>query len=76
MNLFKIKIPKNNAQKVTEVESFTVKWQVLTRGWSCDTSTKTMYKVFVNKKDAKRFRKKFVSVSHRYYLTKYHLYTA
>ena len=53
-NLFKIKIPKDNAQEVTELESYTVSWSVLT-GWS--NNTKCYNKCFVKIEDAKEFRK-------------------
>lgn len=32
LNTFKTKIPKDNQQEVTELKSFTVKWQIKT-GW-------------------------------------------
>lgn len=53
MNIFKIFIPKNNAQTVEELESFTISWQVKT-GWS--DSVKTQHKVFIKKDDAKEFQ--------------------
>jgi len=55
MSLFrKIFIPKEAAQEVEELISYTVKWEVKT-GW-CD-STKVAHKVFVNNDDAKEFEK-------------------
>jgi hypothetical protein len=54
MNLFKILIPKEKAQEITEMESFSVTWWVKT-GWSDDTER--MAKVFINKAEAKEFRK-------------------
>lgn len=54
MNLFKILIPKEKAQEVTELESYTVTWYVKT-GWS--DSTRRQAKVFIKKEDAKEFEK-------------------
>ena len=54
MNLFKILIPKEKAQEITEMESFSVTWWVKT-GWSDDT--KRSAKVFIDKDEAKEFEK-------------------
>lgn len=54
MNIFKIFIPKDNAQEINELESWTVTWNVLS-GWS--GSVKVHSKVFVDKKHAKEFEK-------------------
>ena len=54
MNLFKILIPKEKAQEVTEMESFIVTWWVKT-GWSNDN--KISAKVFIDKDNAKEFEK-------------------
>jgi hypothetical protein len=50
----KIEIPKDNAQTVEVVQSFTVSWQIKT-GWGGDV--KTYHKVFVSKTDANEFVK-------------------
>lgn len=52
MNLIKLFLPKEKIKVVTEVESWTVSWQVRT-GWS--NNTKVQYKVFINEKDAEMF---------------------
>lgn len=57
MNLFKLLIPKDKAQTVTEFESWTVSWKVKT-GWSDDT--KQMTKVFIKDDEAKEFEKQLV----------------
>lgn len=57
MNLFKLFIPKEKAQVVTELESWTVTWYVKT-GWSDDT--KRAAKVFVKNEDAKEFEKQLI----------------
>ena len=54
MNLFKILIPKEKAQEITEIESFSVTWFVKT-GWA--DSTKRQAKVFIDKTEAKEFEK-------------------
>lgn len=54
MNLFKILIPKEKAQEITEMESFSVTWWVKT-GWS--DNTKRGAKVFIDKDEAKEFEK-------------------
>ncbi len=54
MNLFKLFIPKEKAQVVTELESWSVTWYVKT-GWSNDTKRST--KVFIKIEDAKEFEK-------------------
>jgi len=54
MNLFKIFIPKDKAQEVTELESYTVTWKVL-EGWH---NAKIIYhEVFIYKDDAEEFKK-------------------
>lgn len=54
MNLFKLFIPRENAQEVTELESWTVTWYVKT-GWL--DATKRQSKVFVKESDAKEFER-------------------
>lgn len=54
MNLLKLFIPKEKAQTVTELESWTVTWYVKT-GWSDDT--KRQAKVFINESEALEFKK-------------------
>lgn len=57
MNLFKLFIPKENQQIVTELESWTVTWEYKT-GWSDATKIKT--KVFIKKEDALEFEKQLI----------------
>jgi hypothetical protein len=54
MNIFKLFIPKEKAQVVTELESWTVSWETKT-GWSGNTNKKS--KVFIKQADAKEFEK-------------------
>ena len=54
MNLFKILIPKDNAQEVTEVESYTVKQ--CTQGLTYSSEI-VNHKSFINKVDAKEYEK-------------------
>lgn len=49
-----ILIPEDNAQEVTELESFTVQWEIKT-GWS--NATERYYKCIINEKDALEFKK-------------------
>lgn len=58
MNLFKILIPKEKAQEVTELESWTVKWEIQGNGYSM---VKVQYKSFIKKQDAKEFEKQLKS---------------
>jgi hypothetical protein len=53
-NLFKVKIPKDNAQEITELESWSVTWYVKT-GWGNDTLRSA--KSFIKDEDAKEFEK-------------------
>ena len=54
MKLFKILIPKEKSQEVTELESYTVTWYVKI-GWS--DSTRRQAKVFIKEEEAKEFEK-------------------
>ena len=55
LNIFKIKIPKENAQEVTELESWTVSWMVATSiRWG---EGQTYNKAFIKEADAKEFQK-------------------
>lgn len=55
MNLFKLLIPKDKAQVVTELESWTVKWEVATSlRWG---QSQVYHKVFVKENEAKEFKK-------------------
>jgi hypothetical protein len=54
MNIFKIKIPKENQQEITELQSYTVSWEIKT-GWSGDSEE--YHKVIIDEKEAKEFRK-------------------
>jgi len=49
-----ILIPKDNAQEVTVLESWTVSWEIKT-GWS--NATEKFYKCFVDEEEAKEFKK-------------------
>lgn len=54
MNLFKLLIPKEKMQEVTELESWTVTWKYK-EGWSNANVVKS--KVFIKNADAIEFRK-------------------
>jgi hypothetical protein len=53
-NIFKLLIPKDKAQTVTVLQSWTVQWEVL-EGWGDDVDI--YHKSFVDKKDAQEFEK-------------------
>ena len=58
MNIFKIFIPKENAQEVTELESWTVSWKVATHlRWG---EAKVFNKAFIDKDDANEFEKQLI----------------
>lgn len=53
-----INIPKDNAQEVTELESWTVSWRVSSSlRWS---TTEVFNKVFIKKSDAEEFKKQLI----------------
>ena len=54
MNIFKIFIPKEKAQEVTELESWTVSWKVYINGWGVP---ETHNKVFIKESEANEFKK-------------------
>ena len=54
MNIFKILIPKDKAQEVTELESYTLKWDIQGNGYN-DRNVK--YKSFIKKEDAQEYEK-------------------
>lgn len=54
MNFFKRLIPKDHVTPVTELESWTVRWQFKT-GWSNDV--KVMHKVLIKEADAVEYEK-------------------
>ena len=55
MNLFKLFIPKEKAQVITELESWTVKWEVATSlRWG---DSEVFNKAFIKEADAKEFKK-------------------
>ena len=55
MNLLKLFIPKENVQTVTELESWTVSWEVATSiRWG---QAKVFNKAFIKEADAKEFKK-------------------
>ena len=53
----KISIPKENAQEVETIDSYTVSWDIKT-GWS--GTIRTLNKVFINRSDAKEFKKQLI----------------
>lgn len=55
MNLFKILIPKDGGQEVTELESWKVSWKVVTDFNFGYTTVK--YKCFIKEDEAKEFKK-------------------
>lgn len=57
MNIFKLFIPKENAQTVEELESYSVSWKYKT-GWS--DSVEERHKVFIKKSDAEEFEKQLI----------------
>jgi len=57
MNIFKLLIPKEKAQTVTELESWSVTWYVKS-GWSDNTIRYS--KVFIKESDANEFQKQLV----------------
>ena len=58
MNFLKqLFIPKDKAQTVTELESYTVTWKFKT-GWGNDTETK--HKVFVKRDEAEEFERQLI----------------
>ena len=54
MNLFKLFIPKEKAQTVTELESWSVEWHVRANGYN---STNRHAKTFIKEEDAQEFQK-------------------
>lgn len=55
MNVFKIFIPKEKVQIITELESWTVSWQVATSlKWG---ESKVFNKCFIKEVEAKEFKK-------------------
>ena len=58
MNIFKIFIPKDNAQQITELESWTLKWEIQGNGYE---TVKVFHKSFIYKKDAEEFEKQLKS---------------
>ncbi len=54
-NIFKRLIPKENAQEVTELESWTVSWKVATEiRWG---TPQVFNKAFITEADAREYRK-------------------
>ena len=60
MKLFKRLIPKENAQEVTELQSWTLKWEI-----QGDTymEVKTFFKTFITVEEAKEYEKQLKSSS-------------
>ena len=56
--LFKVLIPKEDAQEVTELESWTLKWEIQGNGY-CEVTTK--YKSFIKIADAEEYVKQLES---------------
>lgn len=54
----KVKIPKENAQEVTELKSYTLKWEI--QGDYYNT-VKTFHKSFIKKEDAEEYEKQLKS---------------
>ena len=50
----KILIPKDKAQEVTELESYTIRWEIQANGY---TSVHVQHKSFIEKEDAIEFEK-------------------
>ncbi len=55
MNVFKLFIPKEKAQAITELESWTVSWEVATSIRMGDGNV--FNKVFIKEAEAKEFKK-------------------
>jgi len=51
-------IPKDKAQEVTELESYTIRWEIQANGYS---SVHVQHKSFIKKEDAKEFEKQLKS---------------
>jgi hypothetical protein len=52
LNIIKLLIPTGQTKEISELESWTVAWEVKT-GWT--DATKKMQKVFIKKDEAKEF---------------------
>lgn len=53
-NLFKEKIPKEDQQEVTVLQSWTLEWRIQDNGYD---SYKVFYKSFIESEDAKEYEK-------------------
>jgi hypothetical protein len=58
MNIFKILIPKDKAQEVTELESYTLRWEIQANGYDRIT---VQHKSFIKKDDAEEYEKQLKS---------------
>ena len=58
MNIFKILIPKNDAQEVTELESYTLRWEIQANGYD---KLSVHHKSFIKKDDAEEYEKQLKS---------------
>jgi hypothetical protein len=58
MILFKRLIPKNDAQEVTVLESFTLRWEIQANGYN---DRKVFHKSFIVENDAKEYEKQLKS---------------
>ncbi len=54
MNFFRTKIPKDNAQEVTELESWTLSWKIQGDSYG---SKIVKHKAFIKEQDAYEYRK-------------------
>lgn len=72
-NIFKLLIPKEKAQEVTELESWTLRWEIQGEMY---LSVKVFHKSFIKEKDAEEFEKqlkesaKFIGAWVNVYITK------
>lgn len=60
MNLFKRLIPKDKAQEVTELESWTVEWRTHVEWTDGYGKVATYHKVFIKEADAIEFKRQLV----------------
>ena len=60
MKLFKLFIPKDKAQEVIELESFTLKWKIQGDSYG---SYKVFHKCFISNNDAKKYEEQLKSAA-------------
>lgn len=56
-NIFKTKIPKDNAQEVSILESWTIEWTSFVHSFGSYADRKFNAKVFIKKEEALEFKK-------------------